>query len=58
VTLEAVNEMHKEGKFVQLGLSNFTSFEVAEICMTCKENGWVRPTVWQGELDAYQISWF
>jgi aflatoxin B1 aldehyde reductase len=45
-----VNELHKEGKFVQLGLSNFTAFEVAEVFMTCKENGWVRPTVWQGKL--------
>ncbi|KAJ5091519.1 hypothetical protein NUU61_006389 [Penicillium alfredii] len=30
-TLEAVNQLHKEGKFVELGLSNFTAFEVAEI---------------------------
>ncbi|KAF2669935.1 Aldo/keto reductase [Microthyrium microscopicum] len=46
-TLEAVNELHKEGKFVQLGLSNFTSFEVAEVCLLCKANGWVKPTIWQ-----------
>lgn len=47
-TLEAVNEMHKEGKFVQLGLSNFTAFEVAEVVIMCKERGWVRPTIYQG----------
>ena len=47
-TLEAVNEMHKEGKFVQLGLSNYTAFEVAEIVIMCKERGWVRPTIYQG----------
>lgn len=47
-TLEAMNEMHKEGKFVQLGLSNFTAFEVAEVVITCKERGWVRPTIYQG----------
>ncbi len=34
-TLEAINELHKVGKFVQLGLSNFTAFEVAEIVITC-----------------------
>ena len=51
-TLQAVNELHKEGRFVNLGLSNFTSFEVAEVCLICKENGWVRPTVWQGKLIA------
>lgn len=35
-TLEAVNEMHKEGKFVQLGLSNFAAWEVAEVWNICK----------------------
>lgn len=47
-TLEALNEMHKDGKFVQLGLSNFAAFEVAEIVVMCKERGWVRPTIYQG----------
>lgn len=28
-TLSEVNKLHKEGKFVQLGLSNFTAFEVS-----------------------------
>lgn len=51
-TLEEVNKMHKEGKFVNLGLSNFTAFEVAEVVMTCKCNGWVRPTVYQGMYNA------
>lgn len=51
-TLEAVNELHKEGKFVQLGLSNFTAFEVAEIVITCKDRGWVRPTIYQGIYNA------
>ena len=47
-TLQAINELHKEGKFVQFGLSNFTAFEVAEVVVTCKERGWVRPTIYQG----------
>lgn len=47
-TLEALNELHKAGKFVRLGLSNFTAFEMAEVVMTCKYNGWVRPTIYQG----------
>ncbi|OQD82092.1 hypothetical protein PENANT_c023G04279 [Penicillium antarcticum] len=51
-TLEAVNQLHKEGKFVQLGLSNFTSFEVAEICTLCAANGWVRPTIYQAMYNA------
>ncbi|XP_020828793.1 aflatoxin B1 aldehyde reductase member 2-like [Phascolarctos cinereus] len=51
-TLEACNELHKEGKFVELGLSNYASWEVAEICTLCKKNGWVLPTVYQGMYSA------
>lgn len=54
-TLEAVNELHKQGKFVQLGLSNYTAFEVAEVVMTCKANGWVRPTIYQGMYNAISM---
>jgi aflatoxin B1 aldehyde reductase len=35
-TLGAVNELHKEGKFVQLGLSNYAAWEVAEIWNICE----------------------
>ncbi|GAQ41846.1 hypothetical protein ABZX51_004389 [Aspergillus tubingensis] len=51
-TLEAVNELHKEGKFVELGLSNYTAFEVAEIVTICNERGWVRPTIYQAMYNA------
>ena len=42
-----MDKLHKQGKFVRLGLSNFTAFEVAEAVLTCKYNGWVRPTVYE-----------
>jgi len=51
-TFEALDKLHKQGKFVQLGLSNFTAFEVAEIVMTCKYNNWVRPSIYQGMYNA------
>lgn len=51
-TLQACNDLHKEGKFVQLGLSNWTSFEVAEAVMICRQHGWVRPTIYQGMYNA------
>ena len=51
-TLRCVNDFHKQGKFVRLGLSNFTASEVAEVVMTCKYNNWVRPTVYQGMYNA------
>lgn len=54
-TLEAVNELHKEGKFVQLGLSNYTAFEVAEIVTMCNERGWVRPTIYQAMYNAISM---
>jgi aflatoxin B1 aldehyde reductase len=47
-----MDKLHKDGKFVQLGLSNFTAAEVAEIVMMCKCNGWVRPTVYQAIYNA------
>jgi len=46
-TLREVNELHKEGKFRVLGLSNFSAFEVAEVATICREKGWVRPTLYQ-----------
>ncbi|KAJ4863124.1 aldo/keto reductase family domain-containing protein [Trichoderma breve] len=51
-TLEAVDRLHKAGKFKKLGVSNFTAFEVAEVVMTCKYNGWIRPTIYQGMYNA------
>ncbi|RFU78429.1 aldo keto reductase [Trichoderma arundinaceum] len=51
-TLEAVNRLHKAGKFVKLGISNFTAYEVAEVVLTCKYNNWVRPTIYQGMYNA------
>ncbi|ORY09223.1 aflatoxin B1 aldehyde reductase member 2 [Clohesyomyces aquaticus] len=51
-TLGAVNELHKEGKFVQLGLSNFAAWEVAEVYNICKERGWVKPTIYQAMYNA------
>ncbi|VUC29995.1 unnamed protein product [Clonostachys rosea] len=51
-TLKAVDELYRQGKFRQLGLSNYTAFELAEIVMTCKYNKWVRPTIFQGMYNA------
>jgi aflatoxin B1 aldehyde reductase len=47
-TLEACNELFKEGKFVQLGLSNYAAWEVAEFWNIANERGWVKPTIYQG----------
>jgi len=44
--------LHKEGKFKELGLSNFTAYEVAECVMIRNERGWLRPTIYQGMYNA------
>lgn len=51
-TLRAVNECYKEGKFKRFGISNYQSWEVAEMVGICKANGWIQPTVYQGIYNA------
>lgn len=51
-TLQTVNEMYEEGKFRELGLSNYSSWLVAEAYNICKHNNWVKPTVYQGMYSA------
>lgn len=47
-TMREVNKLHNEGYFNRFGLSNYMSWEVAQICGICEKNGWVKPTVYQG----------
>ena len=51
-TLKAVNELYKEGKFKRFGISNYMSWEVAEICEICKTNGYILPSAYQGIYNA------
>ncbi|MBN3310528.1 ARK72 reductase, partial [Amia calva] len=51
-TLWACQELHKEGKYKELGLSNYASWEVAEVYCICKNNNWILPTVYQGMYNA------
>ena len=46
--LEACGELHRAGKFTELGLSNFPAWMVADAWHKCKTNGWVVPTVYEG----------
>jgi len=52
VTMKAVDELYKEGYFERFGLSNFASWEVAEIVGICRANGYIQPTVYQGLYNA------
>jgi len=40
--------LYQQGKFKRLGVSNYKSWEVAEIYYICKMNNYVLPTVYQG----------
>ena len=51
-TLESCLELFQQGKFKQFGLSNYASWQVAEVVETCRHNGWMQPTVYQGMYNA------
>ena len=51
-TLAEVQKMYEEGKFKQLGLSNYQSWEVTHIYHVCLANGYVLPTIYQGMYNA------
>ncbi|KAG0359650.1 Aldo/keto reductase [Gamsiella multidivaricata] len=56
VTLKAVDELYREGLFERLGLSNYSSWHVATIYEHCKQNGYVLPSVYQGNYNAINRS--
>ncbi|KAF9346114.1 hypothetical protein BGX34_004166 [Mortierella sp. NVP85] len=47
-TAKAMDDLYREGLFERFGLSNYASWEVAQIHAICKNNGYVLPTVYQG----------
>ena len=46
--LSAMADLHGQGKFKELGLSNFPAWMVADVWHLCDKRGWVRPTVFEG----------
>ncbi|KAG1832668.1 Aldo/keto reductase [Suillus variegatus] len=52
--LHAVNELYKEGYFKTFGISNYMSWEVAQIMEICRSNGYIQPAVYQGAYNAIQ----
>ncbi|KAK5102625.1 hypothetical protein LTS08_003425 [Lithohypha guttulata] len=51
-TLQACDDMYREGKFRKLGLSNYAAWEVAEIWNIANQRNWVKPTVYQAMYNA------
>lgn len=46
--LSAMADLHDQGKFQELGLSNFPAWMVADVWHICDRNGWIKPTVFEG----------
>lgn len=46
--LEAMADLHKQGKFRELGLSNFPAWMISDVWHICERNGWIKPTVYEG----------
>ena len=46
--LSAMAELHAQGKFRELGLSNFPAWMVSDVWHICDRHGWVKPTVFEG----------
>ncbi|KAH6999345.1 NADP-dependent oxidoreductase domain-containing protein [Ilyonectria destructans] len=51
-TLSGLDELHQQGAFKRLGLSNFLGQEVEEIIQVAKEKNFVVPSVYQGNYSA------
>ncbi|RMZ84482.1 hypothetical protein DV738_g725, partial [Chaetothyriales sp. CBS 135597] len=50
-TCEAMHNAFLDGKFERFGLSNYTVEQVEEILKVCEENGFVKPSVYQGQYN-------
>lgn len=46
--LSAMADLHEQGKYRELGLSNFPAWMVADVWHICDKNGWIKPTVFEG----------
>ena len=46
--LEAMADLHDQGKYRELGLSNFPAWMVTDVWHICDKRGWVKPTVFEG----------
>ena len=46
--LSAMADLHDQGKYKELGLSNFPAWMVADVWHICDKHGWVKPTVFEG----------
>ena len=46
--LAAMADLHDQGKYRELGLSNFPAWMVTDVWHICHAHGWVLPTIYEG----------
>jgi len=51
-TMRVMNALHREGAYTRLGLSNYSSWEVARCVEICRKHDWLAPSVYQGMYSA------
>lgn len=51
--LGTMEELHDQGKYRELGLSNFPVWMFSDILHICDKHGWVKPTVFEGVLQPF-----
>lgn len=51
-TAKAMNGAIQKGKFKKFGLSNYTAAEVLKFIEICEQNGYAKPSVYQGHYNA------
>ena len=51
-SLKAINDLYVDGKFKRFGLSNYSSWQVAQTWHICDNNSWVKPVIYQGMYNA------
>lgn len=52
-TLEGIDELYRSGAFKRFGVSNFTIPMVEEVIRIARERGFVQPSVYQGNYNAF-----
>ncbi|KAI0522055.1 Aldo/keto reductase [Xylaria bambusicola] len=52
VAAKAMNDAFRKGQFKHFGLSNYAATEVQRFLDICEENGYVKPTVYEGHYNA------
>jgi aflatoxin B1 aldehyde reductase len=60
--LKELDTLYREGKFAQLGISNYTAEETDHLCQVNQSptrlpqvadaNGWIKPSIYQGNYSA------